>query len=334
MSNPVCAVCGHVNRVGAAACEACDARLYAIGDAGDGDDFHGWREPSDSSSEPSWAASEPSGPGGEWAPAGDAAAPADDIPAPPFKAAGDVISPMLAVYRKHFTLVGALVLVAALPQALLQYSIIGLTGPRRPAVAAAALGGDAAMAFTVLSTLLVWLLAMAGSALLSGSLVYGVVDLQRAGRSAAGACLSRGLRALPNVFLLSLLYSAVVVAGYAALVVPGVILSLMFAVCVPAAVVEGLGPVAAMRRSHELTKGYKGLIFITLFLWWLLVLVLNWVVRWSFAGAGKPDLLPTLLLQTAVTGMLTSSVHVLTVYIYLGLLRERRGGFQTRTFTP
>ena len=31
MNNPPCAVCGHVNRVGAVACEACGARLNASG---------------------------------------------------------------------------------------------------------------------------------------------------------------------------------------------------------------------------------------------------------------------------------------------------------------
>jgi hypothetical protein len=108
----------------------------------------------------------------------------------------------------------------------------------------------------------------------------------------------------------------------------------MFAVCVPVLVVEGRGPVAALKRSNGLTKGHKGLLFVTYFLWGLLVLVLNWVVMWSFGNNLKLDLLPTLLLQTAVLGMLNSSLHVLTVYIYLGLLRERQSGFGADAFTP
>lgn len=325
MNNPVCAVCGHVNRVGAAACEACDARLYASEGAADFGDTH---EPFDSPGESSWAASDTAGPGGPWSPADDIPpSPADDIPSPPFKGAGDVISPMLAIYRKHFTLVGILVLVATLPQALLQYGITGMVRMRPMSVGVGG-SGDDAMAFAVLSSLLLWLLAAAASALLSGALVYAVVDLQRAERSSAGECLSRGLKALPKVFLVSLLYGVVTTAGYVALIVPGVIFSLMFAVCVPAAVVEGLGAMDSLKRSYELTKGYKGLIFITFFLWGLLVFVLGAVVSWSFANAGKIDLLPTLILQTAVLGMLSSTLHVLTVYIYLGLLRERRSGFQ------
>ncbi|HEX8292507.1 MAG TPA: hypothetical protein VF570_12170 [Pyrinomonadaceae bacterium] len=321
MNNPACPVCGHVNRVGAAACEVCDARLYEPAGAEASEPSGGEREPFAPESGPSRAASDPPGP--------DAARPGEAIPAPPFKGAGDVISPMLAVYRKHFTLVGILVLVATLPEALLQYGLLNLStsGPVEVADGSAA-------GFAAASGLLMWLLTMAGAALLSGSLVYAVVDVQRAGAASAGACLARGLKALPKVLIVSLISTAATIVGYVMLIIPGVILSLMFAVSVPAALVEGRGPIDALKRSRELTDGYKGLIFVTYFLWGLLVAGVGWLVTWSFANDGSLDMLPTLLLQTAVLGMLNSSLHVLTVYIYLGLLREHRSGFQANTFTP
>jgi uncharacterized membrane protein len=178
-----------------------------------------------------------------------------------------------------------------------------------------------------------WVLAIASGALMSSSLVYAVVDLQRTGSASAGACLSRGLKVFPKVFPLSLLSTVLVIVGSVLLVVPGIILSLMFAVAVPVAVIEGRGPIAALKRSSELTKGYKGLIFMTSFLWGVFIVVLNWVVVWSFMRGGKLDLLPSLLLQTAVLEMLSSSAHVLNVYVYLGLLRERRSGSQAAAFT-
>ena len=328
MNNPVCAVCGHVNRAGAGPCEACDAPLYGPAGANASEPFGDEREPFspggepfNSESEPSWAASDPSG--------ADATQPGEAIPAPPFKGAGDVISPMLAVYRKHFTLVGILVLVAIVPEALLQYGVFRFSASGPVAVA-----DGSAVGMAVAGGLLTWLVTMVGAALLSGSLAYAVVDVQRAGGASAGECLARGLKALPRVFLVSVISAAVTIVGYVLLIVPGVILSLMFAVCVPAAVVEGRGPVDAMKRSHELTSGYKGLIFITYFLWGLLATALSWLVTWSFANNGNLDVLPTLLLQTAVLGMINSTLHVLTVYIYLGLLREHGSGFQANAFTP
>ncbi|MDX6484367.1 MAG: hypothetical protein QOE95_2138 [Gaiellaceae bacterium] len=301
MNSPRCEYCEHINREGAEVCEACNFPLGGERTAG-------------------WA-----GPHGEEPGSSAGWSPADDIPSPPFKGAGDVISPMLAVYRKHFTLVGILVLVTTLPQALLQYGIMDAMG-----VAVRRGGVPVGMGQ---ANLLLWVLTLAGGALLSGSLVYAVVDLQRVGQASAGECLARGLKVLPKVFIVTLLYSLIMGAGFFMLVVPGLIFLLMFAVCVPAAIVEGLGPIDALRRSHALTKGYKGLMFVTYFLCWLLVLVLTWVVIWSFARGGNIGLLPATILRTAVLGMLNSSLHVLTVYVYLGLLREHRSGFQANTFT-
>jgi hypothetical protein len=331
MNNPFCPVCGHANRVGAAACEACDARLYEPAGADASEPFGEEREPFGYEREPSASASESSRAASDWTTSGpggsDSWRPGEAIPAPPFKGMGDVISPMLAVYRKQFTLVGILVLVATVPEALLQYSVLSLTT-----------AGDTldAGVFGALSagSIILWLLSQATAALLSGALVYAVVDVQRAGRASAGECLARGLKVLHKVFLVTLVYGVVTGIGFVLLVVPGVILSLIFAVCVPAAVIEGRGPIDAMKRSNTLTSGYKGLLFVTFFLWLVLIVVLNWLVTWSFADNGNIGLLPTLLLQTTVLGMLNSSLDVLTVYIYLGLLRERRPGFQTHTVTP
>ena len=324
MNNPLCAICGHVNRPDAVTCGACDARLDTAGrEVGDNPPGNA-PPPFDSTGGPAWTASDTSEPRG-------VRPPADDIPAPPFKGAGDVISPMLAVYRKHFTLVGILVLVTTVPESLLQYGFLSAASVGSGPVAIA---DGSAVGLAVATGVFIWLLAIVGSALLSGSLVYAVVDVQRTGGASAGECLARGLKVLPKVFLVSVLTTIVTFPGYLLLIVPGVILSLMFSVSVPTAVIEGVGPLDAMKRSYELTKGNKGLIFITFFLWGLLVTVLSWVVTWSFANSGNLDLLPTLLLQTAVIGMLNSSIHVLTVYIYLGLLREQRSGFRTNTFTP
>jgi hypothetical protein len=300
MNSSQCEYCGHVNR--AAAAEVCEACEFPLGDDG---------------------AARADGPTSRPFEQG---APADYIPAPPFKRAGDVVSPMLAVYRKHFTLVGVLMLAATMPEALIRYGVVDF---RRAGAALAGAGID----LTTMQGWLLWLLSLAVMSLLSSSLIYAVVDLQRTGSASAVECLSRALSVWPRVFLLIVLYSIIIIVGYLLLIVPGVILGLMFTVCVPAAVVEGRGPIDALKRSCELTKGYKGLIFITTFLWGLLIIVLNWVVIWSFARGGNLGLLPSLLLQAAVLGMLNSSMYVLNIYVYLGLLRERRSGFQTGAFT-
>jgi hypothetical protein len=184
-----------------------------------------------------------------------------------------------------------------------------------------------AFAFGLSVSLLTGLISVTASALASGSLVYAVLDLQRAGAASTRESLGRGLRALPKLFLINFMYMAVVGVGYVLLIVPGVIFSLMYALVVPVALAEGRGPLESFKRSSELTSGYRGLIFLTYFLWGLAVVVLNLIIGGSFAYGGPRDSLAVLMAQAFAGGILTSTTAVLTVYIYLGLLHERGRGF-------
>jgi hypothetical protein len=324
MTNPKCEVCGHVNRVGAAVCEMCDTRLGEPARAAAGDSSRAAEESSDSYDGASAGGFEPEG--------GEPRSAMTDIPSPQFKGATDVISPTLEVYRKHFLLVGILVFVTTLPVVLLQYGVI--QAAMASADEAVAAESSFYFAFASGATLLIGLLSLVGGALLSGSLVHAVIEIQRTGTATAGESLRRGLRVLPKVVVVSLLYTIITVVGFVMLIVPGVIFSLMFAVVVPVAVAEGRGPFESLTRSSQLTKGYKGQIFVTQFLWGVVIVVINLIVSASFAFGGAEEKgLPSLFIQSLVSGMLNSSVNVLTVYIFLGLLRERNEGFRTRVFT-
>jgi hypothetical protein len=246
-----------------------------------------------------------------------------EIPRTRFKGVGDVLGPTLEIYRKNFLLIIILVVVATLPEVLLQYGLLQ----------AVTHAPDEASAYAIVGTVVIWLITIAGSALLSGSLVYAVMDLQTAGASSAGASLRRGLRALPKVFRIQFMYSIVVFIGCLLLVVPGIILSLAFSLVIPVAIAEGRGPIDSFKRSLELTSGYKGLIFLTFFLWEIATIVIAFVISGSFSYGGPQDAFLVMLVNALVTGILNSSTAVLTVFIYLGILHERRQGFDTRAFT-
>lgn len=319
MSNPKCAACGHLNRVGAEICEMCDTRFEAAGASSD--------EPRDAAGgRPFYAhANEPR-----------AGALPTDIPLPRFVGAGDVISPTLDVYKSHFLLIGLLVLATTLPLVMLQYGVyfISLFGSSREIEIAPESGLDIWLyAFTGGATLLSALVAMLGNALLSGALAYGVIEVQRTGEAKAIDCLRWGLRKLLAVFLVSLGYNIMTVGGYLLLIVPGVILSLMFALAMPIAAIEGRGIVESFTRSAALTKGYRGQIFLTFFLWGLLIFIVSMIVGGSFAVSGTDLSVPALFFQTLINQMLQSSTIVLTIYIFFGILNEERHGFETRVFT-
>lgn len=350
MTNPRCSVCGHVNRVGTAVCEMCDTRFDASGGA---------------------SASSSSAPGaGGYADFGGEGAAFDgeerrdgalptDIPSPQFKGAGDVISPTLEVYRKQFLLVGLLVIVTTLPGVFLQYWLYSaLYSGTLEGGGDGGMIGAAAVGAGIGGTLLYWILTALGNALLSGALAYAVVQVQRTGAARAGESLMWGLMKLPKVVAVTvitylLIYGGptlvmgilIVVLGplltflaFLLLLLPWIILMLTFSMAVPAAAVENRGVIESMTRSIEVTRGHKGLIFLTYFLWWVVIILLNAVTTWSFyygSGDGVPEVsFVSLLVQMLVGGMLNSSMFVLTVYIFLGILNENRQGFAANAYVP
>ncbi|HEX8719392.1 MAG TPA: YciC family protein [Pyrinomonadaceae bacterium] len=321
MTNPMCPVCGHVNLLSATVCEMCDARLGGPGApeeaafrgaAGETEGGAGGEPGADAEGFDPYAA------GAGWG--------AGAIPSPRFKGVGDVMVPTLRVYGRHFVLVGILVAVTTLPVALAQYAFMKaiMAATSDPA----SFGAGRAFAFTVAPPLILGLLSFVGAGLLSGALVYAVVDIERAGAASAGECLRRGLRVLPKVLLVTFLYALITGVGFLLLIAPGIIFTLMYAVAVPVAVLEGPGAFESLKRSARLTEGYRGLIFQTYFLWWLATMAVNMVVSGSFAAAGQSDMLPALVVVSLVGGMLNSSATVLTVYVYLGILNERGLGFE------
>ena len=92
---------------------------------------------------------------------------------------------------------------------------------------------------------------------LQAGLTYGVVRHLRGGPAGFAQTFFESMRRLLPVALIAIVVGIATVVGLVLLIVPGVIIGLMLWVAVPAAAVErnGLG---ALRRSCELTQGYKG----------------------------------------------------------------------------
>ncbi|MDC7221765.1 MAG: hypothetical protein PQJ59_17670 [Spirochaetales bacterium] len=91
-----------------------------------------------------------------------------------------------------------------------------------------------------------------------------------------------GLSNFFPLFLLSLLLTLGFLGGYLLLVVPGIILLLAWSLYQPVFVEEGLRGKAALKRSRQLTKGFKGEIFGVAFmlvmLLYIVMLVLGGII--------------------------------------------------------
>ncbi len=101
-----------------------------------------------------------------------------------------------------------------------------------------------------------------------------------------------------------------------------VYLSLMFWVAIPAVVVEGLGPVAALKRSIGLTHGYKGQIFVINNLVVGSLMLAAYLAVFYFVTRNPESLVLLRLIVTLVLGALAATV---TAVGYHDLRRAKEG---------
>lgn len=148
--------------------------------------------------------------------------------------------------------------------------------------------------------------------LLTG-LTHGVVRSLRGGGAGFGEILSQSLRWFPVALLAAALATAATLLGLMALIVPGIVISLMFWVAIPALVVERKGILPSLQRSVRLTDGYK----LQIFLLQLLLLACGIVIgslEKSFADPLGPAL--GWGFRSATTWALSAFSAVATAVVY------------------
>ncbi len=95
----------------------------------------------------------------------------------------------------------------------------------------------------------------------SATLTYGVVKQLQGEKASFGACISVGFTRMLPALGVGVMSAIAFIGGFILLFVPGVIVLCMLYVATPASVIEKPGVFGALRRSRELTAGYKGHIF-------------------------------------------------------------------------
>lgn len=107
--------------------------------------------------------------------------------------------------------------------------------------------------------------------ILTGALVFGVIQHLAGQRMILGECIAQSMRRLLLIVMVTLLFGLMIGAGVVlallggfaltVLVVPGLYLITIFFLSVPVAVVEGGSATNALRRSLELTRGHRWKVF-------------------------------------------------------------------------
>jgi len=141
--------------------------------------------------------------------------------------------------------------------------------------------------------------------------VVGIVEALRRGLSRFGAIVG-----------LAILVGCGVWIGLILLIVPGIMFALRWSVALPACVVEGLGPLASMKRSAQLTKGHRWKLFGIFLLLWVVSALAGFLIGLLLRPAG---VVGTQVVQAVWNAAWTAFWYVTLVMIYHDLRVIKEG---------
>jgi len=173
---------------------------------------------------------------------------------------GELLDRTFFLYRRNFLL---FVGIAAIPYSL--FFIVKLAGAVMPVLSRAVAAGRTPSAGVAIAgfgggifavvAVIVGLIAYVFSI---GATVFAVSEIYMGRQTSIRASLRRVRGHAGTIFGVMLLSGLIVLAGFIALIIPGVYLMLRIPVATAAALLEDLGPADSIRRSFELTKGFAG----------------------------------------------------------------------------
>jgi hypothetical protein len=222
---------------------------------------------------------------------------------------GRVLDRTAWVLSRNFLTFFVVYAIAYLPATLLQSSVATTASGQAPGHGGI-VGGLGFLLTTVLGTLS------------QAIVVYGAFQDMRGRPVSLTESLQVSLRRFFPIVGLGICVGAMVALGFLALVIPGLILLAMWYIATPACVVEQLGPLGSMRRSSQLTKGYRWKIFGLM----LLLIIIGGIVssvlaKTLTAAGGTPLKLIGDVLWNGVWGAV-SSIAVVVTYHDLRVAKE------------
>lgn len=230
---------------------------------------------------------------------------------PRFTDASDAIGPTFHLFRKNLWLIAKIVFVIVAPLEILKALSFHQEN------------------FDWQLPLGLFMLQLIGNFLIAPALFYSLLKVMQTGNAPSlNEAYRWSLSKLPKLAVAAVVSWILMGLGYVLFIIPGIILSLVFAVVYPVAIFEKGSAIDALRRSAQLTKGNRWSIFLASFVIFILVAIINGI----FSGAGSVLLLngialwPFDVLIAVVTDVFSEAFTVLSFVIYLGMLRTLETG--------
>ena len=229
---------------------------------------------------------------------------------------GGILSQSMAIMKRNFIPFSILaILLSGIPQWIMQVLFIGDMQS----------GNFDPEGFSAGPFIAAYLVALICSFILYSALVFGTFQDLRGTPVSIGENLGRALKVLVPVFILSIVMSVGLMVGFVLLIVPGVILSLMWAVAIPVLVVEKPGLFASLSRSAELTKGERWRILGLFLIFMLIAIVVVIVVGIIVALISMASFTIGALLNAIISAIVAAFGAVLFTVLYAELRQAKDG---------
>jgi MFS family permease len=223
---------------------------------------------------------------------------------------GGVIGTTFKVYFKNIVPFTGIAAVILLPVAVILALAVANQDPRDPTGALAGIG-------------VAMLLGMLLTPISTAIILYSAFQDMRGKGATLGEAISWALGRFVPLFLLGIVYTLGIIAGMIALIIPGYILIVMWAVAIPACVVEKTGPIDSLGRSSELTKGNRWQIFAIILIVGMIIGVIGNIVQMAGAAAGVAVLIVAMVIWQGISQAFNA---VLAAVMYHDLRVTKEGG--------
>lgn len=172
-----------------------------------------------------------------------------------------------------------------------------------------------------LSNVIGGLLAAIGAFVLQGVIVFVAISKLNGRAVETGEAVNVGARFGLPLFGLAIISTMGIGLGFLLLFVPGLILAVMWAVAVPALIMEKRGVFASLQRSRDLTRGHRWSIFGLLVVWFVISIIVSMIVQAISGAAG--------VTSTVAAAMEGGAARLTPMIVLATLLSSLSSGLQS-----
>lgn len=203
---------------------------------------------------------------------------------------GEILDRTFSLYRKNFLLFAG---ITAIPQLLIlalrltqTYFLTFPAGRRNVPAGQLQVGSTSGLiAFGVVGVVIGVIAYLVAYLFAQGGTVFAVSELYLGRTTTIGASLGRMRSQLGSLFGVVVLNGLAVMGAFILLIIPGIYVACRLLTCVPAALLEDLGPRSSLERSFSLTKDYAGRSFVIYVLYFVLAYAAAFLFTFPFAFA-------------------------------------------------